>query len=323
MKRFLSFLLIVFLPVPSAWTDVDVKRIEINVFPQSIVRGETYSIGDIATMEGFDVEAINVLAATPAGRSPLPGVKQMLSASRLRRIAAKALPGYDIEVALEQKSNVVRQGVKIDEREVNRILDETAGTGLKILSKVPNVFLPEGEIVHEVRETSRSDALGYSNWMIDFQVDGKPVRKIYVRTLIKKKGSRPTKTAEKQSPSDSLDAPSPALDSPAGQSAFSGTSQAVHPTSAKPSAKMRVATSKPKTRQGLQRSRTHSGNVDFDVNRGKKVVLRYVSENLELKTIAKSMQSGRIGDVIQVRNLSSNKIIDAEIVERNSVKVVF
>ncbi|MDZ5761052.1 flagella basal body P-ring formation protein FlgA [Lyticum sinuosum] len=61
---------------------------------------------------------------------------------------------------------------------------------------------------------------------------------------------------------------------------------------------------------------------NFDIISGRPVILRFRRGVLKIETQAIAMDSGSIGDIIKVRNISSNKVINCRIIETGIVEVI-
>ena len=59
--------------LPAFGQERPLERIEVRVLPMAVVAGAEFTLGDVAELDGFDVEAIAKLAQLSLGRSPLPG----------------------------------------------------------------------------------------------------------------------------------------------------------------------------------------------------------------------------------------------------------
>ncbi len=55
--------------------------------------------------------------------------------------------------------------------------------------------------------------------------------------------------------------------------------------------------------------------------KGQKVILIFDGKTIFLKTIARAMEDGKIGDIIRVMNLQSKKIVYGEVINRDTVRV--
>src|SRR5579863_2990104 len=59
-------------------------EIVVTVLPSAQVKGDTFTLGEVAEFDGFDMESASALAKVNMGRSPSPGRPMMLSEPMVR-----------------------------------------------------------------------------------------------------------------------------------------------------------------------------------------------------------------------------------------------
>ncbi|NIP73065.1 MAG: hypothetical protein GWO16_08560, partial [Gammaproteobacteria bacterium] len=57
---------------PVAAQQAAAEQVEVRVLPRSEVTGAQYTLGEVAELDGFDLEPVRRLAAVALGRSPRP-----------------------------------------------------------------------------------------------------------------------------------------------------------------------------------------------------------------------------------------------------------
>jgi flagella basal body P-ring formation protein FlgA len=67
--------------------------------------------------------------------------------------------------------------------------------------------------------------------------------------------------------------------------------------------------------------RTHEIASSAVVRKGDQVHMKFISGNLEINTLGEALDSGASGSVIRVKNLTSNKVVHAEVKEKDVVLV--
>ncbi|MEZ0323931.1 MAG: flagellar basal body P-ring formation chaperone FlgA [Hydrogenothermaceae bacterium] len=57
------------------------------------------------------------------------------------------------------------------------------------------------------------------------------------------------------------------------------------------------------------------------IEKNKKVDIIYIIKNLKIKIMGVALQSGKIGDVIEVKNISTGKILKGKVISENEVLI--
>ncbi len=321
VKNSLVFILgTFFLVVLSIQARADIDQIEIRVLPESIVYGEFFDLGDIAELDGFDVDTIRKLAKVRIGKSPLPGRSHLLQRNQIQTRLKKYSSKNRLKIILPPRSIVSRASLKIGHNQLKQIILKEIRTHFKkykeikitIKTKLIDVFIPKGEASYKmVRIGETANIGGYSSWMLSLILDKKEAKRLLIRAKVDVFGdvviARGKITKGK----------------------LIGTSDLV--TIRRNISRERTGyQSNPDliagkhARRDIQQNETLRQNLTgkpIIIQKGNPVRVILKTKNLHFTNIARAMKPGREGDMIPVRNIKSKKIIYAVIVDSKNVRV--
>ncbi len=298
----------------------DIHTIEIRVLPESIVYNDYYSLGDIAELDGFDIELIQKLARIRIGKSPMPGKSLIVSHGNIRLKLKKLEKDRKLKIVLPSKPMISRASIKIDKRQLLELVEKEIRSeykkydqvNIELKSKLRDVYLPKGNATYEIAKVGKKYQIGGNfTWTLKLLVDGKEFKKLFVRAkitvyddvLVAKSGIDKGKTIEQAD---------------------------LH------SIKKNISREKPgyRTEQkliiGRQAKRNINKNESIEKNlvqnpvlirKGAPVKLVYKTRNLLLTNIVKALKEGKKGDVIPVRPLTGKRTIYAVVIDENNVEV--
>ncbi|HUJ73254.1 MAG TPA: flagella basal body P-ring formation protein FlgA, partial [bacterium] len=132
----------------------DLDTVTVRVMPRSEVQGDTYTLGDIAEFDGFDVQRQTELAKIELGRSPLPGYSLPLNAPQIRsRLAGQAGTAH-LQLIVPEHAQLLRAAQNVPSSQVEDLVlkqagkDSGGGANLKqeIVTRVPALQLPVGDL---------------------------------------------------------------------------------------------------------------------------------------------------------------------------------
>ncbi len=170
------------------------QKVKILLPQTSVINSDEYSLGEIAQIEGENILLLDKLSEISIGRSPLPGrkltVTKSLIFSRLRskgiNIKHLIFPGFDTTVI--QRAALKISGSDIEQVVLKHIRDTNKNSDLKprLLAKTRDIYLPRGQVSYVISSKGKyKKEGGYRNYDVEFSINGKPARKISVRTYLK------------------------------------------------------------------------------------------------------------------------------------------
>ncbi len=298
----------------------DIHTIEIRVLPESIVYEEYYSLGDIAELDGFDIETIQKLAKVQIGKSPMPGRSLLVSHGHIRSRLKKFDASHQFKLVLPSKPMVSRASVKIDKMQLRDLVDKEIRAGYKtydqvkveIKSKLRDVYLPKGIATYEISQVGGKHQIGgNSTWSLKLLVDGVEYKKVFVRAKI-------TVYDDVLVAKSNIDK---------GEKIEQADLRSVKKNISQEKIGYR---SEQKLIVGQQAKRDINKNESIAkklvenpvlIRKGAPIKLVYKTRNLMLTNIVKALKEGKKGDVIPVRPLTGKRTIYAVVIDENSVEV--
>lgn len=172
----------------SAWGKTTLRALE-----QAGVQSEQITLGDVVRIEGDDREMIERLKAIELGKSPLPGRMKEISAYQIEmKIRHGGIDREELIVDLPERIEVTRGALEIAPQRIERIVKDFILSKMRWdpkavsirFSPMEGIILPEGTVTHAVTPRKREDYLGSTNLSVDFLVDGKSWKKVWVTAEI-------------------------------------------------------------------------------------------------------------------------------------------
>jgi len=298
----------------------DHQTIEVRILPDSVVYGEYYVLGDIAELDGFDVETIQKLAKLQIGKSPIPGRSHLITRGQVENRLRHPVAGNTIKIIHPVKAMVSRAALKISGEQLHQIvLDEVKkhyqgydDIKIDIRTQLEDVFIPKGNASYRINRIGDSVAIGgYSSWMLSLMLDETEVKKLLIRLKVQV-----------------FDQVVVAKDPIAKGSQI----EAEHLQQIKKdiSKERKGYASDPDLVVGEYARRDIYQNEAVDANlvekpiivsKGDQIKIVYRTTSLYLSNLAMAMKDGREGDVIPFRTLDSKKTIYAVIKDPKNAEI--
>ncbi|RLA79840.1 MAG: flagella basal body P-ring formation protein FlgA [Deltaproteobacteria bacterium] len=303
MRRFLILPLLL-LPILAH------AKVVVTIPPQVEVEGEWILLGQIARVEGDDPLMVKELQGTVLGRSPLPGSYRYL---RRAQIQAK-LRGVELRCPLRVK--VTRASQRISPQRVAEIAVAYLRQRLSFARRVEvlnvrvrgEVVLPRGRWTYLVLPSS-SRSLGRTSLVVIFRAEGferRAVVDLEVRAWAK------VAVAARRLPRWHLVQEGDVVLEERELSRLLGFVTDFRKLLGK------------RTKVSIPRGtvlRWDQFEVPPLVKRGRVVTMVLETPCLRATALGVAAEDGRLGDLIRVRNLSSQREVFAEVVDRSTVRV--
>lgn len=195
MKRLLlTFLLLgLALPLQAAPADPTLHKIDIRLLSESVVYNDTYQLGDIAEMDGFDIDLIDKLAKLEIGRSPLPGRSYRISPAQITSKLKGLVVPEQFSLKHPKTIMVSRASIKVSAEQLKQVITDEIKKSYKeyedvtvqINSKLRDQFIPKGEANYAIRRIGSPQRVGgIGSWALRLEVDGKLYKKLIVRVKV-------------------------------------------------------------------------------------------------------------------------------------------
>lgn len=306
-----------------SWTGkADINSIEIRVLPESVVYDEYYSLGDIAELDGFDIETIQKLAKLKIGKSPLPGRSLFVSHGKIRRVLNGSKIKRDFKLNFPSRPVVSRASIKITQQQLEELAysvikkeyQEYENVKITVRSKFRDLYLPKGKVTYETeRIGNRGQLGGYLTWSLSLQLNGEEFKKLYVKAKVEvfdevvvatKRITRGEKIAKED---------------------LTSITKNISNAKIGYQSKQKLVVGQQAKRDIFVNETVSNGLVEQPIliKKGTPVKLIYKTKSMVLTNIVKALKPGKKGEIIPVRPLTgqSTKTIYAVVVDSNSVEV--
>jgi flagella basal body P-ring formation protein FlgA len=277
----------------------------------------------MATIEGSDVRFNQRLKNIVIGKAPLPGGSHRFDLNDLqKRLKQHHIDLATVIIQAPPQIVVTRSHIEIKKHEIENIVSEFIvqqippdNTTMRIKEiRVPgNVILPKGRITYNVTAPRKQKLMGRCPITVDFSVNGSVHKKVWTTAMIEVLGSVVVtrKPLGRHKPITEDDIEMQTLD-------LSNLPANVLTD------REAVIGKRTKRAVGAQTPlRADSIELPPLVKRGDLVVIIAESENLKITTLGQVKKKGRRGERIPVVNLDSKKVLQARVVDANTVKVDF
>ncbi len=296
-------------------------RVQVSTMTQ--IDGEQILLGKIARIEGQDPLLIQRIGSVVIGRSPLPGKRREFDASLVkRRLKQNQIDPDQLVLKIPSRIVVERRFIEISQAKIKalvsdyilqNIINNFSDARIKDIQVSDNLILPDGRITYTVKPPGNDTLAGKIPFTVNFDVDGKFYKRVWTSATIeiftnvvvtKKPLGRHKPISEDdiemqqmdlaQLPSDVITDPEVIL----GQ----------------------------RTRRTIgSHTVLRSNLVEFPplVKRGDIVVILAETGGLKITTVGQVKKKGRLGERIPVMNFDSKKVLYAQVLDSNTVKVEF
>ncbi len=166
-------------------------EIVVRILPNPEVSGDTFTLGEVAEFDGFDVAGAAALAKLSLGRSPSPGRTMPLSEPLVRSRLAGLMQADRVRLIVPRNAQVLRAGQSISAADIESLiraqsLKDAGGdpTQVKqeILTPLTDLLFPKGEVEWQVEPLGKHLVPGGDrSYQVIAQVDGKEVWRMPVR----------------------------------------------------------------------------------------------------------------------------------------------
>lgn len=193
-KHLLRFFLGIFFLIGFGMpVNADINTIDIRILPEAIIYGDYYTLGDIAELDGFDIETIKELAKVQIGKAPLPGRSHLISTSQIKNRIKKRFAKHQLKLSMPKRAMVSRASIKITAKELKNIImaevkkqfNQHEDIRIHIKSRLKDVYIPKGNASYKISRIGDTLRVGgNSSWMLRLLLDEKETKKILVRLKV-------------------------------------------------------------------------------------------------------------------------------------------
>ncbi|MFC2077166.1 flagellar basal body P-ring formation chaperone FlgA [candidate division KSB1 bacterium] len=316
----ISWLLVSTSLVPVSATDAEVKRVVLR--PAAETAGPRVQLAELAEVRGFSQEWQQRLNTLDVGAAALPGQSR-----RISRLRIEALVGGEYEdgsvyvlgpgaVDVTTRARVLT-GVEIVDAVRAHIDANSPWSGdrvrLEFRPVKDEVTIPDRNLGFSIEPVGDCDYLGYTLFNLIAQEDGREVARISVACNIRV--FRPVLVStsrivrEKDFSNDNISLEERELTELRG-SPLSSPDEAVGLVATRIISPGRVIT-------------TDMAGPPLVILKGDRVQIEALAGQIMIRLAGEAVRDGRVGEFITVRNLSTNKRLDARVIGDHKVQIVF
>ena len=320
LLRILSLLGIFCLSLGSPAFANGIDTIEVRILKEITVTGADYRLGDIAELDGFNIEKIGELAKIRIGRSPLPGKSIPITSSMVKSRLNRVLRPGQFKLIMPKSAKISRSHqvisamdikAKIHE-EIESLYKEYDEVRVKIRSRIKDQYLPLGESSFKITRVGKADRLGgHTSWKVQILHNNKKYKTLMVRAKVdvidevvvaKERIQRGDKIAKEdlvtkmKNISQEKKGFSPGNDLVVGQQAIRNINQ----------------------NEALKANLVEEPVI---VDKGAPIKIFFRSKNIYLTNLGVAMKAAKRGDLIPVRILANKKTIYAIVRDEKMAEV--
>jgi flagella basal body P-ring formation protein FlgA len=299
------------------------ESVSVRCHEQVDIAADQILLGDIARVDGGDDTFVRRLEAVVIGRSPLPGKTRSLDrAAILTRIKQSGIDPAPLDLQIPSDVLVTRAAVTVGREQIEQIVREyirqqAAGAAdelrIKEIRTGEPVVLPQGHLTARVTAPKNTEWAGTIPLSVVFNTGAESERRAWVTVSLERLtrvvvARRPL---GRYKPIDDDDVEVKAVDA-AGLPADCIT----HPETVVGKHTRRPVDTGTVLRTDL---------VEFPplVKNGDRVRIIAETSGLRISAFGQVKQKGGQGELIQVMNLDSNKVVYARVVDSQTVKIDF
>jgi flagella basal body P-ring formation protein FlgA len=295
----------------------------VRFWDQAEVAADQILLGRIARVDGTDPQLAAALEAVVLGRSPLPGKTRALDRGTiLTRLRQSGIEPAHLDLQIPAEVMVTRAAITIGREQIERIAREyiqqqAAGPGetlrIKDIRVAESVVLPQGQLVTRVLAPRNTELAGTVSLTVVFRVDDDAEKRVWVTVSLERltKVVTARRPLGRFKPIDAEDLEIKTVDA-AGLPADLITDP-------------EVLIGK-RTRRPLDSGtvlRHELVELPPIVKNGDRVRIIAETPGLRISALGQVKQKGCQGELIQVMNLDSNKVIYARVIDSQTVRIEF
>ncbi|MDX2471954.1 MAG: flagellar basal body P-ring formation chaperone FlgA [SAR324 cluster bacterium] len=297
-----------------------IDTIEVRILKEITVTGDDYRLGDIAELDGFNIEKIGDLAKIRIGRSPLPGKSVPITSSMVKSRLNRVLRSGQYKLLMPKSAQITRSHQMVSAKDISAKLHEIIEgiykeydeVRVNIRSKIKDQYLPEGKASFQISRVGKADRLGgHTSWKVQIMHNDKKYKTLMVRAKVdvidevvvaKGKIQRGDKIAQgdlvrkMKNISQERTGFSPGSDLVVGQQA----------------------------KRDINRNEALKANLVEEpviVDKGAPIKIFYRSKSIYLTNLGVAMKAAKRGDLIPVRILANKKTIYAIVRDEKMAEV--
>jgi flagella basal body P-ring formation protein FlgA len=297
-------------------------EILVRVLAAPEVKGETFTLGEVAEFDGFDVEGAATLAKVNLGRSPSPGRPTPLSEPLIRSRLAGLVQADRVRLIVPRNAQVLRASQSVRAQDIEAIVlsqalkdagGKQADVKTELMTPISDQQFPVGALDWQTELMGKHLVPGGDRtYQVTARVDGKEVwrmplrvrQKVYQTVVVAKRPIRRGQTIA----AEDVTAVRRTLNA-SKEAGFTSSLNAIVGTLAN----RPIAQDEP-----INETMVRSAAA---ITEGSRVLVVYETPRLSMTVTGVAMVNGQIGSFIPVRNLQTGKVIYGIVQADDRVKV--
>ncbi len=295
----------------------------VRILKKVSIDGDRILLGEIAEINGQDQELILKLKATVIGKAPMPGRVRRIDADYVKiRLRQRGINPSQIKFTAPETIEISRSFIEIPDEKIKKavlafvyenIPWDRSRVRIKDIRINQHVILPKGRITYRIVPPKRRDILGVVPLSVLFEVNGHFKKRIWATVNIEVTTGvvvtrRPLRRHQLITEGDIR---------------IEERNLAGLPSHIITDYKEVLGR---RTRRTINSNEVlRSDLIEFPplVKRGDVVLIIAESDELRITALGKVKGKGHRGEMIEVINLDSNKLIYARVLDSNTVRVDF
>jgi flagella basal body P-ring formation protein FlgA len=297
--------------------------ITLKINEKSEIEGDEIHLGEVGDVKGNEPALIEEIEQIVIGSAPVPGKTKKIDKNLiLKRLKQQGIPISQIKIIIPENAVATRGTVEIFYKDIEKIVltflkerlpQHRSKVKIKPGRVKKNIMLPKGEVTYTVAPPKNTDLLGTIPISVNFAVNGRFVKKVWVNVdievLMEVVVTKRPLGRYKLITEDDIHLVEMDL--------------AELPSNVIASCDEVLGK---RTRRAIDSNMVLKPDlVELPplVKRGDIVLIIAESEGVKVTTLGKVKEKGRKGDMVKVVNIDSNKGIYARVIDSSSVKVDF
>lgn len=297
--------------------------LKVKVQPFSLVEHKKVKLGDIAVITGDEPGLVEAAQSIVLASAPLMNRSIFMGKNRI--IRALLRNGFNLKkvnLFLPDEIIVKNKLIRISKDKVEEAIREyiyknmpwqKEQIAITQIDLKKDIFLPTGKIDQKISMKENSSFIGVVPLYLEFKVNGKVSKRKIIKANIKV--LMPVVLTRASLKRNQIISENDVyIEKKWISKVSSGLYTSIDEVIGK-KIKRNIKTGQPLLRSQLE--------IPADIERGNKVTILAETKTLRITTLGIAGENGTKGQIIKVKNLGSNKIIYAEVISSNTVKVDF
>jgi len=173
--------------------DSSLNQVEIRVMPEAVVYNEKYELGDIAELDGFDIDLVEKLSHIVIGHSPMPGKSVRISSGQIKSHLRGMIHPKQFQLIMPRNPLVSRASIKVEKAQLTEVIiteikksyAQYDNVKVTLQTRIRDQYLPKGELNYRLKRIGSSQKIGGAgSWALRLEIGNKLYRKLIIRAKV-------------------------------------------------------------------------------------------------------------------------------------------